>query len=178
MPRHDQGADADEHDQRREHHAVLVGAQDLLAAGMLVHQAFRDENGIVVPLAENERGQHDVDDVETQPEQLHDAQDPDPAHRQRQERKHAQFDAAEREPQEEEDDQRTQESDLVEVQREGVHKPAVDIGGVETEAVVQLCLPQARPDGRLVGLRFCNRHLRVIDQAGPSLIRQIHRRAQ
>ena len=41
-----------------------------------------------------------------------------------------------------------------------------------------MSIPQARPDGCLVGLRFCNRHLRVVDQAGPSLIRQIHRRAQ
>ena len=85
MLRHRESADADEHNEGRQHHGILERAQDLLPRRILVHQPFRDEDGIVVPLAENEGREDDIDDVELDAEQAHRPEDPKPAHRQRQE---------------------------------------------------------------------------------------------
>ncbi len=135
---HDQGTDADEHDQGGDDDGVLVGSQHLAAVGILVHCPFRHEDGVVVALAEDEGGEDDVDDVELHSAQCHDAQYPQPAHRHRHEREGGQLDAAERQPEEEEHDESAGEADVVEVVGEVVGDSAVHARHVK--AVAALCV--------------------------------------
>ena len=82
---------------------------------MFVDKSFGDEDRIVVALAEDEGGQDDVHDVEPDVEQLHEAEDPQPADGHGQEGHEAQFEPPEREPEEEEDDHAARPADVVEV---------------------------------------------------------------
>lgn len=115
VARDDERSDADEHDQRRDHDAAFVRGQQLAPVGVFVDKSFGDEDRIVVALAEDEGGQDDVHDVEPDVEQLHEAEDPQPADSHGQEGHEAQFEPPEREPEEEEDDHTARPADVVEV---------------------------------------------------------------
>ena len=106
--------------------------------GVLILAALGDEDGVVVALSEDEGGEDDVDDVELDAQQRHDAQYPQPAHRHGEEGEQCQFDAAEGEPEEEEDDGGAGEADVVEVVGKGACQCAVHAADVE--GVVEACL--------------------------------------
>ena len=95
MTARDECADADEHDEGREDDASFVGGEDRLSVHIFRDAAFGDEDGVVVALAEDEGGQNDVDDVELDAEQRHDAQNPYPADSHRDEGDDGQLDASE-----------------------------------------------------------------------------------
>ena len=114
----DQRADADKHQYTTENDTVAVVFQHPLAVGVFVEQALCDENRVVIALTENEGGQNDVHDVELDASQMHDAQNPSPAHRQGQKGQQRQFQAPKREAEEEEHDDAAHIKDVVEVVRQ------------------------------------------------------------
>ena len=141
MLRHDEGADADEHDEGGQDHGVLERPQDLLSRRVFVHQSLGDEDGIVVPLTENEGREDDIDNVELQAEQAHRPKDPDPAHRERQESGDAHR-QAQGQAQEEKDDDAAQEPDPVEIFRQHPRQRPRHIVHREAESAVGQCRPQ------------------------------------
>ena len=118
-----QRANADEHDQGAQGNGILVRVQDFFACSVLIQKPFRDKDAVIVPHAENERGQDDIDDIELQPRKPHDALNPVPADRQRQKGQETQFQAAEAEPQEEEDNERAKQADGAEILRQTGYQP-------------------------------------------------------
>ena len=79
---------------------------------VFVKRALCHEDGIVVALTEDEGAQDDVDDIELDAQQRHDAQNPQPTDGHGEERQQCQRQTAERSPEEEEHD--------AEEKREGV----------------------------------------------------------
>ena len=110
-----QCANANKHDKGAERDGVLVGVQDFFARSALIQKAFRDKNAVVVPHPEDEGGKDDIDDIKLQAAEAHDALNPVPAHRQRQEGHKADSQAAETGPQEEEDNERAKEAHSPEI---------------------------------------------------------------
>ena len=92
----DECADADEHYQGREDDAPFVGSKDGAFVNIFRDAALRHEDGVVVALTEDEGGEDDVDDVELDAQQRHDAQNPYPADSHRDEGYDGQLDASER----------------------------------------------------------------------------------
>ena len=82
---------------------------------MFVDQPFGNEDCVVVALSENEGCQDDVHQIELDVRQLHDSQNPKPADGHRQERDQTQFEASEREPQEQKNDYSARPADVVEI---------------------------------------------------------------
>ena len=130
-----------------------------------------NDRGIVVSLTEDEGGQDDVDDVELQAEQAHRPEDPDPAHRERQESgdTHRQ---AQGQAQEEKDDDAAQEADPVEILRQHPRQRAGHVVHREAEGAVG----QGRTQGRLGRLQVIR--LQIIDHLHLFLPRKEHRRSQ
>ena len=112
---HNQRTHADKHDQGRDDDAVLIRRKQFLAVGKLVDQSVGDKDGIVVALTEDECRQNHIDDVELHVAERHDTQDPYPAYGHRQECQQTQFQAPERQPQEDEYDESAGKTDIVEV---------------------------------------------------------------
>ena len=81
MLREDENADADEHDGRRKDNRLAVLRKHFFAGAVLVHEAFDNENRIVVTLTEDKRSEDDVDDIELNTKQLHDGNNPNPTER-------------------------------------------------------------------------------------------------
>ena len=133
MPGKDQRSDADEHDQGREGNGTLVGGQHLTAMPALVEAALGHEDGVVVALTKDEGGQDDVDQIELDAQQGHDAQDPYPTDSHGQEGEQGQLYVAEREPEEEEDDEGTGPTHIVEVVCEVAGQGMVQTLYVEAE---------------------------------------------
>ena len=131
----DERADADEHEDAREDDAVAVVLQHPLAIGVFVEQPFRDEDGIVVALAEDEGGQDDVDNIKFDAAQVHDAQDPGPAHRQRQEGQQRQLQTPKREAEEEEHHDAAHIKDVVEIGRKGTDQIVAHIADTKGKTV-------------------------------------------
>ena len=127
----DQGTDADKHKDTAEDDTVAVVFQHPLAVGIFVEQPFCDINGVVIALAEDECRQDDVDDVELDAAQMHDAQNPGPAHRQRQEGQKGQLQAPERETKEEEHHDAANIKDVVEVGRKRVDQVVAHVADAE-----------------------------------------------
>ena len=111
----DECADADEHDEGREYDAVLVGSKNGFLVYVLADASLGHEDCIVIALTKNESGKDDVDDIEFNAEQGHDAKNPHPTDSHREEGYDGEFDATEREPEEEEYDERTCPTYVVEV---------------------------------------------------------------
>ena len=91
----DECADADEHYQCGKDDAALVWREDRTFVYVFRDAAFRHENGVVVALAEDECGKDDVDDVELDAQNGHNAQNPYPADCHRYEGNDGKFNATE-----------------------------------------------------------------------------------
>ena len=89
-----QSADADEHDQCRDYDTVLVRSEYLATVCEFIRQSLGHEDGVVVALAGNERGQYHIDNVELYTQHSHYSQYPDPAESHRHERDYRKFDAS------------------------------------------------------------------------------------
>ena len=137
MPGQDQSTDADEHYHGRMEDTVLVGGQTFLPVGVFIDKAFGDKDRVVVPLAEDERGENDVDDVEADVQQPHKAQNPEPADNQWKEGQEPQFKAAEAEGQEHEHHKAAYRSDVVKAIRQDAHETVADVAGVEDKRSVR-----------------------------------------
>ena len=111
----DQRAHTDKHDKGRDDDAVLIGRQQFLPVCVFIDQSVGHENRVVIALTEDKGGQNHVDDIELHVEQIHDAQNPDPAQCHRQEGQQAQFETAKRNPQEHKYDESAGKTDIVEV---------------------------------------------------------------
>ena len=85
MTGNDEGADANEHDERREEDRPSIGGEHGAMVLVFVKRALRHEDGIVVALTKDEGAQDDVDDIELNAQQRHDTQDPQPTDGHRQE---------------------------------------------------------------------------------------------
>ena len=85
MTGNDEGADANEHDERREEDRPSIGGEHGTMVLVFVKRALRHEDGIVVTLTKDEGAQDDVDDIELNAQQRHDTQDPQPTDSHRQE---------------------------------------------------------------------------------------------
>ena len=115
MTGYDEGADANEHDERREHDRPSIGGEHGTMVFVLIERALCHEDGIVVALAKDEGAQDDVDDIELNAQQRHDAQYPQPTDGHRQEGQQRQRQTAERGPEEEEHDAGTRPAYVVKV---------------------------------------------------------------
>ena len=159
MPGQYQRSNADEQDERAERHGILVRVQDFPASRTLIQQPLSNEDAVVVPHAKNKCCEDDIDDIELQARHAHDALDPVPAHRQRQEGKDAQFQAAKTHPQEDENDERAYQADGVEVLRQGLYKSLCNrcfrrkIHRLEVASVLRLPVLVQRVPERLEGMR-------------------------
>ena len=80
-----QNSYADKHDEGAQDHCILERVEYLLPCPVLIHQAFRNEDGVVISHAEDERGKDDVDNVEAETGDPHDTFNPYPAYRKGQE---------------------------------------------------------------------------------------------
>ena len=85
MTGNDEGADANEHDERREEDRPAIGGEHGTMVLVLIDRTLRHEDGIVVTLTKDEGAQDDVDDIELNAQQRHDTQDPQPTDDHRQE---------------------------------------------------------------------------------------------
>ena len=85
---------------------------------MLIEQAFDDEDGIVISLAEDKGSEDDIDDIKLDAEKVHDSEYPNPTKRHRNEGNERQDYIAERKPEEDKDDERATEADIIEILRE------------------------------------------------------------
>ena len=115
MAGYDEGADANEHDERREHDRPSIGGEHGTMVLVLIDRALGHEDGIVVTLAKDEGAQDDVDDIELNAQQRHDTQYPQPTDGHRQEGQQRQRQTAERGPEEEEHDAGTRPAYVVKV---------------------------------------------------------------
>ena len=113
-----QGADAYEHNQCRQGNRAFVCCQHLAAMLAFVQASLGDKDGIVVALTEDERCQYHIHQIELYAQYCHDAQNPYPADGHGQECQQSQFEVPEREPQEQEDDESTGPSHIVEIIRQ------------------------------------------------------------
>ena len=131
MTSHNERADADEHDECRKDDGPLVGGQHRLMVSRLIDRPFGHEDGIIVALSENERGENDIDDIKLDAAESHDTENPQPADSHRQEGQHGQGESAERELKEEEHDASAGPADIVEVVGELTQHPAVQVFHVD-----------------------------------------------
>ena len=129
MNRQDEDADAEQHDKCGQDDRLTVLREHGFAGAVLIEQAFDDEDGIVVSLAEDEGSEDDIDDVKLDSEELHERQYPDPAERHRNEGYERQGNLAKRKPEEDEDDERATEADVIEVLREAFGE-VVEVEGI------------------------------------------------
>ena len=72
---------------------------------VLLQESLQYEYAEIIPHSENEGGENDVHDVELNPQNAHNSYDEYPAQQHRQETQHGQFNAAEGEPQDEENEE-------------------------------------------------------------------------
>ena len=72
---------------------------------VLMQESLQYEDAEIISHSENEGGENDVHDVELYPENAHHSNDEDPAQQHRQETQHGQLNAAEGQPQDEEDEE-------------------------------------------------------------------------
>ena len=86
MTGNDEGADANEHDERREHDRPAIGGKHRTMVLVLIDRTFCHKDGIVVALTKDEGAQDDVDDIELNAQQRHDTQYPQPTDSHGQER--------------------------------------------------------------------------------------------
>ena len=138
MPRHYQRAYANEHNQGGLQNAMLVGFEYRSAESVFTLAALGHENGVIVPLPENESGQYDIDYVEFDAEKAHYAEYPHPAHSHREKGDYREFKPSEGEPQEEEYYQRAGPAYIVEIVRKIVGKGAVHTRHVEAVGIAAL----------------------------------------
>lgn len=124
----DQDTDADEHDQRGEDDRLTELRQDRLTCPAFVEQTFHHEDSVVVTLTEDEGRQDDIDDIELQSEEAHDRNDPDPTEYHRHKSDEGYRQAAETEPQEQKDDERTGDTYIIEV----IAKPLCQAAEIKT----------------------------------------------
>ena len=115
MTGYDEGTDANEHDERREEDSPSIGGEHRTMVLVLIERALCHEYGVVVSLAENEGCQDNVDQIKLDSHQGHDAQDPYPTDGHGQESEQGQLYVAEREPKEQEDNEGTGPTHIVEV---------------------------------------------------------------
>ena len=78
MTGNDERADANEHDERRKENRPSIGGEHGTMVFVLIDRALSHEDGVVVALTKDERAQDDVDDIELNAQQRHDAQYPQP----------------------------------------------------------------------------------------------------
>ena len=86
MTGNDEGADANEHDERREEDRPSIGGEHGTMVLVFVKRALRHEDGIVVTLTKDEGAQDVVDDIELNAQQRHNTQYPQPTDSHGQER--------------------------------------------------------------------------------------------
>ena len=58
-----ENADTNQHNECREQYRLAILRKDRLACTMLIEQTFDDEDGIIIPLAEDKGRQNDIHDV-------------------------------------------------------------------------------------------------------------------
>ena len=148
----DHDAHADKHDGGREGDAVFVGGQRSASVGVFVNQPLGHEDGVVVALAEDERGQDDVDDVELHVEDAHQPKNPDPAERQRDKGDEAKLDPPHGEEQEDEDDEAADVEHIVEVVRQGSDHAARHRLGVEGDGGLASLVERLLDGRRAIGV--------------------------
>ena len=110
---------------------MFVGGEHFAPVGILITCAFGHEDCVVVALAEDKRGENHVDYVELNVANGHYPQNPQPAHSHGNERRYGQFDAAKRQPQEEEHYAAARPAYVVEVVGQVVGYGAVHVCHVE-----------------------------------------------
>ena len=76
MTSNDEGADANEHDERREEDRSTIGSQHGTMVLVLIDRTFGHKDGIVVALTKDKGAQNDVDDIELDAQQGHNAKYP------------------------------------------------------------------------------------------------------
>ena len=106
-------------------------SQQLLACLVLVKQALKNENAEVVPHSENEGGKYDIDNVELHSEHTHHSDNDDPAQQHRQETEKGQFNAAERKPEHEENQEGGNVKNQIEIVIDIFRSPVREIALVE-----------------------------------------------
>ena len=95
-----QHAERNQHDERTEEDGLVELREHPVAGALFVERTFQHKNRVVVALSEEERGEDDVDDIELNTCQLHDAENPNPRDGHRQESDDAEPEAAKREAEE------------------------------------------------------------------------------
>ena len=78
MTGNDEGADANEHDERREHDRPAIRGEHGTMVFVLIDRTLCHEDGIIVALTKDEGAQNDVDNIELNAQQRHDTQYPQP----------------------------------------------------------------------------------------------------
>ena len=86
MTGNDEGTDANEHDECREHDRPAIGGKHGTMVLVLIDRTLCHEDGIVVALTKDEGAQDNVDDIELNAQQRHDTQYPQPTDSHGQER--------------------------------------------------------------------------------------------
>ena len=145
-------SNADKHYEGAEDHRILEGMEDLLTGTALIHQAFGDEDGVVVAHTKDECGQNNVHYVETEAGEPHDAFNPYPAHSQRKECHNGQRETLETQDKEQEYNNRAHKADSIEILIQGLYKTGLwlrgcgFVQGIEErlESVGCESVPQAR----------------------------------